>query len=77
MGYFGKLEEKKRAIGLRKKGYSYNEIVKHVGVAKSTLSLWCRDVILGPDQLARLQKRRLKDQKGAGFWVQKHNKREG
>lgn len=39
-----KIEFKKRAIVLRKLGRSYNEILSIVPVAKSTLSLWLRDV---------------------------------
>jgi hypothetical protein len=59
MGYFGKLEEKKKAISLRKKGLSYSEIRKKVNVSKDTLSRWCRDVILSPEQLERLAKRKI------------------
>ncbi|MBU1200344.1 hypothetical protein KJ953_02300 [Patescibacteria group bacterium] len=46
MGYAGKLELKKEAIRLRKRGFSYSEIRKKVCVSKSTLSLWCRDVAI-------------------------------
>lgn len=60
MGYAGKLEEKKIALELRLKGLSYKEIKDKVDVSKSTLSLWCRDVILSPEQHERLTKRRLK-----------------
>lgn len=59
MGYAGKLEEKSLALKLRRKGLSYNEIRKAVPVSKSTLSLWCRDIILTPNQMEKLQKRRL------------------
>jgi hypothetical protein len=38
------------AITLRKNGHSYNEILKLVPVAKSTLSLWLRDVGLNKSQ---------------------------
>lgn len=59
VGYAGKLEEKSLALKLRRKGLSYNEIRKNVLVSKGTLSLWCRDVILTPNQMERLKKRRL------------------
>ncbi|MEA3272374.1 MAG: hypothetical protein U9P90_01755 [Patescibacteria group bacterium] len=36
--------DKKKAISLRKKGKSYNEIVKILGTPKSTLSLWLKDI---------------------------------
>lgn len=59
MVYFGKLEEKQKAIRLRKQGLSYNEIKASVDVSKDTLSRWCRDVALSPSQLERLQRKRL------------------
>lgn len=60
MGYAGKLKEKKLALELRRKGFSYSEIRERVPVSKDTLSRWCRDVILNPSQLEKLKKRRLK-----------------
>lgn len=54
-----KLKEKGEAIKLRKKGYSYSEILKEVPVAKSTLSLWLRSVGLAKRQKQRLTKKRL------------------
>lgn len=41
-----KIAEKLRAIALREKGYSLNEIIKEVGVAKSSVSEWVRNVPL-------------------------------
>lgn len=41
---------KQKAIRLRKKGYSYNLILKEVSVAKSTLSEWLRDVPYEPNE---------------------------
>jgi len=35
-----KTEERLQAIKLRQQGYSYNEILAEVPVAKSSLSLW-------------------------------------
>lgn len=55
MGYYGKLEEKKVAQKLRSGGLSYGEIQKRVNVSKDTLSRWCRDIILSPEQLERLR----------------------
>lgn len=45
---------KQRAVSLRKKGLSYLEIQKQVPVAKSTLSLWLKEVKLTPAQQKRL-----------------------
>lgn len=42
------------AVKLRKQGLSYNEIRKQVKVAKSTLSLWLKDVPLTEKQKKRL-----------------------
>ena len=55
-----KQKEKTKAINLRKKGFSYSEILKVVPVAKSTLSLWLRSVGLAKKQKQRLTKKRLK-----------------
>jgi len=58
MGYFGKLEEREKAIGFRKRGFSYNEIQKRVPVSKSTLSLWCRNVVISEKQAIELIEKR-------------------
>lgn len=55
-----KAKEKACAIKLRKAGKSYNEILEQVPVAKSTLSLWLRDV-----GLAQVQKQTLSAKKRA------------
>lgn len=58
--------EKEKAIIFRKKGLSYNEILKKVPVAKSTLSLWLREVGLAEHHKQRLtEKRRMAQRKGA------------
>lgn len=54
MGYSGKWEEKIRAQKLRRRGSSYNEILKEVSVSKSTISNWCKDIVLTPTQMKRL-----------------------
>jgi hypothetical protein len=54
-----KLKEKEKAIKLRKKGFSYSEILKEIPVAKSTLSLWLRSVGLAKKQKQRLTEKRL------------------
>ena len=45
---------KLEAIILRKKGLSYNDIKKKINVAKSTLSLWLKDVELTDEQRKKL-----------------------
>ena len=58
MGYYGKLEEKIQAQKLRKRGWSYKQILTKVFVSKDTLSKWCRDIVLTDNQKQNLIKRR-------------------
>jgi hypothetical protein len=44
MGYGGKAAEQQRARELRAEGWTYAEICAELGVSKSSVSLWCRDV---------------------------------
>jgi hypothetical protein len=44
MGYRGKVVEQERARELRASGWTYTEITAELGVSKSSVSLWCRDV---------------------------------
>src|SRR4030042_3709542 len=46
-----------KARRLRKKGESVKQIAKKLKVAKSTASLWVRDIILTPEQLEVIRKR--------------------
>lgn len=63
MGYFGKLNEKNIARNLRQKGYSYSQILNSVKVSKSTLSRWCRDIILTPGQLEEILNKKIEGSK--------------
>ncbi|XOB41097.1 MAG: helix-turn-helix domain-containing protein [Candidatus Nealsonbacteria bacterium] len=54
MVYVGKLELKLKARKLRKKGISIKEIQKTLGVSRSSVSLWVRDVRLSKSQLEKL-----------------------
>lgn len=45
-----KLLEKRKAIELRKQGHSINEISKQIVVAKSSVSVWVRDINLNQKQ---------------------------
>lgn len=50
----------RKATGLRKRGYSLNEISKKLGISKSTASLWLRDAVVcedGKKRLTNLSKR--------------------
>ena len=51
-----KLEAKWKAVSLRKKGLSYNEIRKNVHVSKGTLSVWLKNIDLTQGQQKKLLK---------------------
>ncbi len=53
------------ALSLRKQGLSYNEILKQVPVAKSTMSLWLRSIGLSKRQKQRLTEKKLQGMKRA------------
>jgi IS30 family transposase len=44
MGYRGKVVERERARDLRAQAWTINEIVAELGVSKSSVSVWVRDV---------------------------------
>jgi hypothetical protein len=48
MGYGGKVEERERARGLRAESWTLAEIAAELGVARSSVSLWVRDVEFVP-----------------------------
>jgi len=58
MGYRGKVVEQNRARDLRKAGWTLGEICEELGVSKSSASLWCRDVAIDEDELARRRRAR-------------------
>lgn len=49
-----KIKERERAQAMRRNGASITRIAQEVGVSKSTVSYWCRDIQLTKDQLDRL-----------------------
>ncbi len=52
MNYF---LQRSRAVRLRKAGLSYSEILKKIPIAKSSVSLWCRDVDLTAEHKKRIE----------------------
>ncbi len=54
-----KQSAKEKAVVLRKAGKTYSEILKEIPVAKSTLSLWLRDVGLAKAQKQNITQKRL------------------
>lgn len=62
-----KEKERIRAIGLRKKGLSYREILEKIPVAKSSLSLWLQSVGLSKKQKQRLTDKKLASARKGGL----------
>lgn len=61
-----KSEEQKLAVALRKQGLSYLEILNRIPVAKSTLSLWLREIGLSQRQQQRLTQKKLDSARRGG-----------
>jgi transcriptional regulator with XRE-family HTH domain len=57
-----KTEERQKARELRAQGWSVKEIERRVGVARSTVSLWVRDIRLEDAQRRRLETKTTKGQ---------------
>jgi transcriptional regulator with XRE-family HTH domain len=49
-GRRAKVAARERARELRADGWSYNAIAVELGVAKSSVSVWCRDIVLTEEQ---------------------------
>lgn len=49
-----KKDKKEEARKLRQKGLSVNEITQKLGVSKSSVSIWVRDISLTPEQIENL-----------------------
>ena len=58
--YMAKYKEKIKARELRKQGQSIKEIAKTLKVSKSSVSVWCRNIKLTKEQIARLDEKQLK-----------------
>lgn len=52
-----KFKEKNKALALRRQGKSIGEIAQKIGVSKSIVSLWCRDIALTKKQIDGLHKK--------------------
>jgi len=65
---------REKAHALRRNGQSINSIVRTLRVPKSTLSYWCRDIKLSPEQIKKLVKRQA-DQGRVGMLRAAENKR--
>jgi len=54
-----RLKEKNKALKLRQKGKSIKEIAKELNIAKSTVSVWCRNISLTSEQIKKLAAKQL------------------
>jgi len=73
-----KPEKQKKAREMRKQGQSVTGIAKKLGVAKSSVSKWTRDIVLTPEQEANLRnsnERRKAQKKGARANVRIHREK--
>lgn len=52
------VQEKEKAIAMRRQGHTYNEIMAVIPVAKSSLSLWLKDLPLTRDEKKALRHRK-------------------
>ena len=57
MGYGGKIDEQRRARQLRADAWTLADIASELGVAKSSMSRWVRDVDFEPNPRRRARKR--------------------
>lgn len=53
-----KVQERAKAVELRRQGYTYKEIMQNIPsvTSKGTLSYWCNRIVLTPEQFARIEK---------------------
>lgn len=65
MGYRGKLDERHRARALRAAGWTMPDIAAELGVSRSSVSLWTRDVPveMGPRRVRAARPNRLRDRR--------------
>ncbi len=47
--------DKRKALAMRKKGLSYSAIKEKLGISKSTLSYWLKDLPLSPERINELR----------------------
>lgn len=67
-----KSQIKAKAITLRKRGLSYNEICEKLNIAKSTCSVWLRGIRLDPIAVNRLSNRKDKGRQKANLTLRQY-----
>lgn len=71
MGYRGKLAERAQARALRAQGWTMPDIAAALGVARSSVSLWTRDVPFTPDPDRTRERRAQARQRGPNVLQQR------
>lgn len=69
-----KTEIKEKAITLRQQGHSLKEIAQKLDIAKSTTSVWLRNIPLNSNAKIRLKKRRLLGQYKTSLYWEKYRR---
>lgn len=69
-----KILEKEEVIHLRHKGESVRDIAHKIGVSKSTVSMWCRDISLSSEQIRCLQERQKRASARVLFEIAERNR---
>jgi hypothetical protein len=64
MGYRGKIDEQVRARALRAEAWTLQDIAAELGVSKSSVSLWVRDVPFTPDTQRTAERRAIARSRG-------------
>ena len=67
--------QRRQARILRKHGFGVKTIAHKINVSSSTVSQWCKDIELTPDQIATLEKRQRDPYYGRRLSYVKNNKR--
>ncbi len=52
-----KIKEREKAVQLREIGTSISDIADKLNVSKSTVSMWCKDIVLTPQAIDNISKR--------------------
>ena len=52
-----KIKEREKALLIRSQGVSISDIARKIGVSKSTVSMWCRDITLSSEAISNISRR--------------------
>ena len=52
-----KIKEREKALLIRSQGVSISDIARKIGVSKSTISMWCKDIVLSSEAISNISRR--------------------